>query len=63
MIPKDNLISGTISLLENNMTNYIANNRARVRTDSKLRNKLTEILSFVVAQGSAQAYTLRESII
>ncbi|MEE1069429.1 MAG: hypothetical protein U0K81_03030 [Paludibacteraceae bacterium] len=62
-IPPKSLISGTISLLENNMTNYIANNRARVRTDSKLRNKLTEILSFAVAQGSAQAYTLRESII
>jgi hypothetical protein len=62
-IPQKSLISGTISLLENNMTNYIANNRARVRTDSKLRNKLTEILSFAVAQGSAQAYTLRESII
>lgn len=63
MHPRENLISGTIRLLEDNMTNYVKNNRERVKTDSKLRKKLTEILSFAVAQGSAQAYTIRETII
>ena len=58
-----NLIPGTISLLENNMTSFVANNREQVRTNPSLRKKLTEILSFAVAQGSAQAYTLRESVI
>ena len=63
MHPREKLISGTIRLLEDNMTNYVKNNRERVKTDSKLRKKLTEILSFAVAQGSAQAYTIRETII
>lgn len=63
MHPQENLISGTIRILENNMTNYVTTNRERVKTDSKLRKKLTEILSFAVAQGSAQAYTIRETII
>ena len=63
MHPRENLISGTIRLLEDNMTNYVKNNRERVKKDSKLRKKLTEILSFAVAQGSAQAYTIRETII
>lgn len=63
MHPREKLISGTIRLLEDNMTNYVKNNRERVKTDSKLRKKLTEILSFAIAQGSAQAYTIRETII
>ena len=60
---KGDLIPGTINLIENNMTCYVANNRENVKTNSALRHKLTEILSFAIAQGSAQSYMLRESVI
>ena len=54
---------GTVKLLENNMASYVTNNREKIRINLALRHKLTEILSFAVTQGSAQAYMLRESII
>jgi len=57
------LVTNTIYYLEVLVRKYVYLNRARMKTDRLLKNKLLVILEFLINKGSVNAYLLREDIL
>lgn len=55
--------SKTIYYIENIVRNYYALNKQQIKTDTKLKNIIIDILTFLVNNGSVFGYMLREQIL
>lgn len=55
--------SNTIYYIENIVRNYYALNKQQIKTDTKLKNIIIDILTFLVNNGSVFGYMLREQIL
>ncbi len=53
----------TVYYLENIVRGYILRNRRKVKTDITIKNRILEILNFLIAKESATGYLLREDIL
>jgi len=55
--------SNTIYYIENIVRNYYTLNKQQIKTDTKLKNIIIDILTFLVNNGSVFGYMLREQIL
>jgi len=59
----DDLESNTLFYIESFLRKFIFENREEIKRNSRLKLKVTEILSFIIERGSMHGYQLRESIL
>ena len=52
----------TIFYLEKILNNYVRKERMSIKADTTIKDKIVNILTFMVAGNSTQAYMLRELI-
>ena len=57
------LESNTLFYIECFMRKYILENRENIKRDNRLKQKVINILSFIIEKGSMRGYQLRESIL
>lgn len=53
----------TIFILENFLYEYLQRNRVRIREDRDKVEEISSILDFMIGQGSAIAYFMRENLL